>query len=200
MTTFVLLRHAAHGWLGRGLAGRLPQVALDAAGRQQAQELVARFAGVPITAICSSPQRRTQQTAQALAASRGLPVGIEASFDEIDFGAWTGREFEQLRGTDGWDQWVHRRGSACPPGGEPFAGVAVRATQGLERLRQAHPEGCVLVVSHGDVIKAMLATCLGMSLDHLERLEIAPASASVLAMGEDWRQVRLINGQGPLSP
>ena len=198
MTTFILLRHASHDWLGRGLAGRLPEVSLNAQGRTEAQQLVERFAGVPLAAIYASPQPRTQQTARPLAASRGLPVGIEPGFDEIDFGAWMGLRFEDLRGTAGWDQWVHRRGSACPPGGEPFAGVPDRALAGLQALQHAHPDGQVLVVSHGDVIKAVLARCLGMSLDYLERLEIAPASASVLAMGEDWVQVKLVNGLGPL--
>ncbi|HEY8356027.1 MAG TPA: histidine phosphatase family protein [Ramlibacter sp.] len=199
MTTFVLLRHASHDWLGRGLAGRLPGVSLNAKGRAEAQQMVGRFAGVPLAAVYSSPQPRTQQTAQPLAASLGLPVAIEPGVDEIDFGTWMGRHFEDLRGTEGWEHWVHRRGSACPPGGEPFEGVPVRAMAALQRLRAAHPDGQVLVVSHGDVIKAILATCLGMSLDHLERLEIAPASASVVAMGEDWRQVKLVNGLGAFS-
>ena len=199
MTTFILLRHASHDWLGRGLAGRLPEVGLNAQGRIEAQQLVDRFAGFALAAIYASPQPRTQQTAQPLAASRGLSIGIEGAFDEIDFGAWVGQRFEDLRGTEGWDQWVNRRGSACPPGGEPFAGVPDRALAGLQALRRAHPDGQVLVVSHGDVIKAVLARCLGMSLDNLERLEIAPASASVVAMGDDWVQVKLVNGRGPLS-
>lgn len=199
MTTFVLLRHAAHDWLGRGLAGRLPEVTLNATGRLQAQELVERFAGVALTAIYSSPQPRTRQTAQPLAEARGLPVAIEPAVDEIDFGEWAGRGFDALRGAAGWGDWVHRRATATTPGGEPFAGVPVRALAGLHRLRLAHPKGLVLVVSHGDVIKAVLATCLGMSLDHLERLEIAPASASVLALGGDWCQVRLVNGLGRLA-
>ncbi|QJW83667.1 histidine phosphatase family protein [Ramlibacter terrae] len=127
MTTFVLLRHASHDWLGRGTAGRLPNVSLNAKGRAEAQQLEARFASFPLAAICASPQPRTQQTVQPLAASRGMPVGIEPALDEIDFGAWMGLRFEDLRGSAGWDQWVNHRGAACPPGGEPFAGVPQRA-------------------------------------------------------------------------
>jgi broad specificity phosphatase PhoE len=56
----------------------------------------------------------------------------------------------------------------------------------------------VLIVSHGDVIKAMVASCLGMSLDDLERFDIAPASVTELAMGADWVQLRLLNALGPL--
>jgi probable phosphoglycerate mutase len=198
VTTFVLVRHAAHDWLDRGVAGRLPGVALNALGRQQAQDLVGRLAALPLAALYSSPQQRTRETLQPLAASRGLAMTIEPAFDEIDFGHWMGRSFDALRATEGWEQWVHQRGSACPPGGEPFAAVPRRALAGLERLRQLHPQGSVLVGSHGDVIKAIVASCLGMSLDHLERLEIAPASVSIVAMGEGWSQLKLLNGLGPL--
>jgi probable phosphoglycerate mutase len=195
-TTFLLVRHAAHDWLGRGLAGRLPNVHLNDQGRRDAQSLVQRLEGVPVDAIYCSPQPRTQQTAQPLAAARRLPLHVHAAFDEVDFGDWMGRSFDELRlDANAWTQWVERRGSAQPPGGEPFAQVPRRALAGLHRLRAEHPGGQVVVVSHADVIKAMVASCLGMSLDHLERFEIAPASVTVLALGADWSQLKLLNGQ-----
>lgn len=199
MTTFLLVRHAAHDWLGRGLAGRLPGVSLNADGRRQAEALVGRLAAVPLAAVCSSPQQRTLETARPLASARGLQVQVEPGFDEVDFGHWTGCSFDALRAQgEAWRHWCERRGSAQPPGGEPFAGVPLRALAAMDRLRARHPEGQVAVLSHGDVIKAVLAACLGMSLDDLERLEIAPASVSIVAMGEGWRQVRLVNGLGPI--
>lgn len=200
MTTFLLLRHAAHDWVGRGIAGRLPGVGLNAEGRRQAQALVQRLAPLALDAIASSPQQRTLETAQPLAQARGLQVEVDAAFDEVDFGAWTGFSFDQLRGQgEPWRHWCERRGSARAPDGEAFVQVPQRAMAGLERLRARFPEGQVAVFSHGDVLKAMVATCLGMSLDDLERFEIAPASVSIVALGEHWQQVKLVNGQGPLS-
>jgi probable phosphoglycerate mutase len=198
MTTFLLARHAAHDWLGRGFAGRQPEVALNAQGLAEAQALVQRLAGVALDAIYCSPQPRTQQTAAPLAAARGLPVRIAAAFDEVDLGDWQGRTFEEVRDQAAWKHWLAHRGSAQAPGGEPFVQVARRAGEGLRQLAEAHPEGHVLVVSHGDVLKAMIADCLGLSLDHLERFDIAPASISIVAMGPDWAQLRLLNAQGPL--
>lgn len=198
-TTFYLVRHAAHDWLGRGFAGRQPEVALNDRGRQEAEVLERRFAGIPIEAIYCSPQPRTQQTAQPLAARRALAIRIDAAFDEVDLGEWQGRSFDEVRDEPAWQHWLAHRGSAQPPGGEPFADVARRAGAGLRRLANAHAGQQVLVVSHGDVIKAMVATVLGLSLDNMESFDIAPCSVSVVAMGRDWAQVRLLNALGAIS-
>ena len=196
MTTFYLARHAAHDWLGRGFAGRQPGVGLNAQGRAEAESLVQRMAGVPLEAIYCSPQPRTQQTAQPLVRARGLPMRIDAAFDEVDLGEWQGRTFDEVRGQEAWGHWLAHRGSAQPPGGEPFADVARRASAGLRSLVHAHADASVLVVSHGDVIKAMVADVLGLSLDKVENFDIAPCGISVVAMGPDWAQLRLLNALG----
>lgn len=196
MTTFLLVRHGAHDWLGRGLAGRLPGVSLNARGWLQAEQLVQRLEGRDIAAIYSSPQPRARQTVAPLAGRRKLPIRDLEAFDEIDFGEWTGREFDALWHEDyhRWRQWCEHRSVACPPGGEPFSGVRLRVLEGLEWLGLRYPAGTVLIASHADVIKSAVASALQMSLDELERFEIAPASLSVLEAGEGWQQVRLLNG------
>lgn len=202
MTRLLLVRHAAHDWLGRGVPGRLPGVGLNAQGLAQAGELAQRLQ-TGIAAIYSSPQQRTLQTAAPIAARLGLPVQVAAEFDEIDFGQWTGGSFAQLEAQGApWREWVERRSGAVPPDGEPFSGVAERALAGAERLARQHPGQSVLVFSHGDVIKALLANCLALSLDHLERFDIAPASLSMIALqGGTW-QVKLVNQAlaGPMLP
>lgn len=198
MTTFLLARHAAHDWVGRGFAGRMADVSINAQGRREAEALVQRLRGRAIDAIYCSPQPRTRQTAQPLASARGLEVRAEAAFDEVDLGDWQGRTFDEVRDQEAWKHWLERRGTAQPPGGEPFANVAKRAMEGLRRLVSRHPDQQVLVVSHGDVIKAMVASVLRLSLDHLEQFDIAPVSVSVVAMGEGWSQVQLLNATGTL--
>jgi broad specificity phosphatase PhoE len=195
-TQILIARHAAHDWLGRGFAGRQPEVAINAEGRAQAHALVQRLEGVAIDAIYCSPQPRTQQTAGPLARTRGMAVHIDAAFDEVDLGDWQGRTFDEVRDQEAWRHWCAHRGSAQPPGGERFADVAQRMRDGLHRLVREHPGRNVLVVGHGDPIKAAIASVLGLSLDQLETFDIAPASVSVIAMGEDWAQVRLVNARG----
>lgn len=202
MTTLLLIRHAAHDWLGRGIPGRLPGVGLNAEGHAQARGWAERM-DAAVDAIYSSPQQRAQESIAPFAAKQGLPVMVASEFDEIDFGDWTGRTMEQLKADSvRWRQWVERRSLAAPPGGEPFHQVAKRAMAGIDRLARSHPGQVVLVVSHGDVIKAIVASCLGLSLDCLERFDIAPMSLSVLAAEQNWRQVKRVNQTltGPLLP
>lgn len=196
MTTFLVARHAAHDWLGRGFAGRQPDVSLNEEGRRQAEGLVQRLYGVPLAAIYCSPQPRTQQTALPIARERGLQVRTDPAFDEVDLGEWQGRTFDEVRDQAAWKHWLAHRSSAHPPGGEPFAAVARRASARLRQLVDVHPDQHVLVVSHGDVIKAAIAVVLGLSLDNLEQFDIAPCSVSIMAMGKDWAQLKLLNAVG----
>ena len=199
MTSFLIFRHADHDWVGRGIAGRQPDVSLNERGRRQAQELVQRLEGVHIDAIVCSPQPRTRQTATPLAEARGLQIAVHPGIDEVDMGDWQGMTFQQLDAIgQPWRDWCERRASAHPPGGEAFTDVPRRAMAALRELQQAHPEETVLLVSHGDVIKCIVASCLGMSLNDLERFDVAPTSATRLAMGADWMKLELLNAQGPL--
>lgn len=198
MTTLLLVRHAAHDWLGRGVAGRMPGVALNDPGTKQAKELIARLQRRPAQAIYASPQQRAQETAAPLAQSLGLSIVTDDELSEIDFGEWTGLTFEQLERdhAQGWRTWCQRKGVAGAPSGEMFADVQRRIMARLDHLRRLHPSETVLLFSHGDVIKAALAGYLGLPLDHVERFEIAPASVSIVETGTDWNQVKLVNGTG----
>lgn len=194
MTRLVLVRHAAHDLAGVALAGRLPGVGLNPQGRAQAEALASALAPGGVTALYSSPQRRTRETAGAISHRLQLPVQDAPEFDEIDFGEWTGRRLSVLAAdSPGWRDWVERRATATPPGGEPFAKVRQRVLEGADRLRRAQPTGCVVVVSHADVIKALLATHLGISLNDLERFDIDCAMLSAIDLGDGWARVKCVN-------
>jgi probable phosphoglycerate mutase len=124
---------------------------------------------------------------------------VHAGFDEVDFGDWQGLTFAQLDALgEAWRHWCDRRGSAHPPGGEPFSGVPRRAMAALHEIRARHARQTVLVASHGDVIKAVVADCLGMSLDHLERIDVAPISITTLVLGDWGSKLLLLNATGTL--
>jgi probable phosphoglycerate mutase len=185
MTVFHLVRHAEHGLLGRVLTGRMPGVSLNERGREQALRLARHFSGPAVAAVVSSPMERAQETAAPIAAALGLQVTTDAGLNEIDFGDWTGMAFEALQGAPEWLAWNQFRGTAPTPGGETMLETLGRALRCLARWRQAVPEGEVVLVSHLDVLRAVLAHGLGMPLDLMQRIELGPGSCSVLRVFGD---------------
>lgn len=192
-TTFHLIRHGTYPLLGHVLGGRSAGHSLDAAGRAQAEALAEALAVRPIRAVVSSPLERTRETAAPIAARHGLAVAIEPDLNEIDFGEWTGAAFDELHARPAWRAFNLFRSSTPIPGGETMLAAQARAMAALLRLRAAYPEGDVAVVSHGDVVKAILAHFLGVSLDLFRRFEISPASRSVVVMHAEDAQVLAVN-------
>ncbi len=185
MTVFHLVRHAEHDLLGRVLTGRMAGVPLNGRGREQAARLARHFAGRAVAAVVSSPVQRAQETAAPIAAALGLEVATDAGLDEIDFGGWTGMTFEALQEAPGWQAWNQFRGTSPTPGGETMVEALGRALRCLARWREAVPDGEVVVVSHQDVLKAVLAHSLGAPLDLMQRIELGAGSCSVLRIFGD---------------
>lgn len=184
MTVIHLVRHADHDWVGRGLAGRM-DTPLNAAGRAQAERLGRWYAGKRVAALWASPLPRTQQTAEPIARALNLPIRSADDLVEVEFGAWTGRDFTDLDGDPDWRRWNGARSLAQPPGGETIPEVQARMVGFISRLCADDPEGIHVLVGHGDPIRAALAYYLGVAVDLFLRIEVSPASISVLAI-DGW--------------
>jgi broad specificity phosphatase PhoE len=185
-TTFFLVRHAAHDNVGGFLAGRSTGIRLGEGGKAQAKHLGARMARESFSAIYSSPRERTQETAKAIADASGLDtVETADELDEIDFGPWSGKTFEELDRDDTWRRWNSVRALARTPGGETMLDVQTRILRLIERLGLRHTDGRLVLVSHADVNKTAVIHVLGMPLDAWQRFEISPASITTIIIG-DW--------------
>lgn len=171
----------------------MPGVPLNQAGLREAERLAARFAQSPVVAVVASPLQRAQQTAFPIAAALGLPLHAEPGFDEIDFGTWTGRRFEDLQADPALSAWNRLRTLAACPEGETMHHAQSRALAALSHWRRAYPDQEVVIVSHADVLKALLAPALGLSLDRLYRLTIDPASISTLVVFDEDLRIDRIN-------
>ena len=193
MTVFHLIRHGLYDGVDRVLTGHSPSYGLNAAGGAQAERLGAVLVGLPLAAVVASPLQRTRETAVPIARAHGLNVIVEPGFVEVDYGAWTGQTVTALDGDPIWRLWNTARGIAAAPGGEAMAAVQARAIGQLRRLHAELPDAEVAVVSHCDVIRAMLCAALGMPLDMLLRLGVDPASRSVVVWHPYGVEVRHIN-------
>jgi probable phosphoglycerate mutase len=187
VTVFCFVRHGAYGLLDQALGGR-GDFSLNEAGRAQAAAAARVIAERPVVAVVSSPVTRALETAAPIAAALGMAVTVEAGFSEIDFGAWSGARFDALAEQPAWRAWNAFRSTARTPGGESALDVQARAVGAMGRLAATWREGEVVVVSHADVIKAVLGHVLGAPLDLMRRIEIEPGSMSRVAVwGEDAR-------------
>jgi probable phosphomutase (TIGR03848 family) len=200
-TIILLVRHAMNDWVKTGkLAGRTPEVHLNERGEEQARRLAVRLAGYPIRAIYASPQDRAQETAAALAGALNLPVETSTAIGEVDFGEWTGQSLEELAKTPEWKLVQGRPTAVRFPGGESIWEMQHRAVDEIERLAVVHAHEMIVLVSHADVVKAVLAHYLGLHLDQFQRVMVSTASLSTLVFGPMGGLVMSLNDTAHLPP
>jgi probable phosphomutase (TIGR03848 family) len=184
MPTVLLIRHGRTSANAGGvLAGWTPGVDLDETGREQAAALGRRLAEVPLAKVISSPLERTVQTAAIMLETRQVEIELDERLGECRYGDWTGGSLKTLAKEPLWKTvQAHPSAVVFPgPDGESMAGMQHRAVTAVREWNAAVGDtGIYAVVSHGDVIKAILADALGLHLDQFQRIRVDPCSVSVV--------------------
>jgi len=199
MSTLFLVRHGLTAQTGKTLYGRADGIPLDERGLAQADDLVARFAPVRLTAIYSSPLERCVQSVAPLARAQRLEVVRRPGLIEMDAGSWTGKPISRLRRTQRWKE-VQTSPSTFrfPGGGESFAEARVRVVAEVEAIAKRHRRGRVLVATHGDIVRILLSHFEGAPLDAFQRTVVETASVSVLTIDGGAARIHLVNDTGGL--
>jgi probable phosphoglycerate mutase len=198
MTRFLLIRHATNDTVGKILAGRMAGVSLNEEGKGQARKLTDRLGHLPIAAIYSSPMERALETAAPLAAALQLEPIIEADFLELNMGDWTGRAYAEIKKEPAFTYFNTFRSCTRIPGGELMMEAQTRFVAGMQKLYAAHPQQTVAIVSHADPIKAAVAYFAGIPLDLFQRIEISPASVSIIDRYDETARILVVNDTGGL--
>jgi probable phosphomutase (TIGR03848 family) len=193
MTMVFLIRHGLTDHTGTRLSGRTPGLHLSERGREQAERLADRFSGVRLTAVYSSPLDRCIETAAPLAARQRLRVTRRPGLLEMDAGAWTNRPLSGLARTKLWQRIQHTPSQVAFPDGESFAAANARLVGELRQIAGRHPRGRVVVVSHSDNIRMLLAHVAGAHLDQFQRMIVDTASVSVVTVGPGIPRLFLVN-------
>ena len=199
MTTVLLVRHGLTPLTGPVLAGWTLGVHLDASGRAQAAALGERLVAIPLAAVVVSPLERCRETAAAIMAGRdpAPPLHVDEQVGEVHYGTWTGRELRALRKDPLWAVVQGHPSAAVFPEGEGLAAMSARAVAAVRRWNAAlGPGATYAIVSHGDVIKAILADALGLHLDGFQRIGVDPGSLSVVRYGAAATSVERMNDTG----
>ncbi|MFE3582244.1 bifunctional RNase H/acid phosphatase [Streptomyces vinaceus] len=197
--TFVLLRHGETALTPQkrfsGSGGTDPE--LSEAGRRQASAVAEALAARgTVQTVVSSPLRRCRETAQAVADRLGLTVTVEEGLREVDFGAWEGLTFAEVRERfpDDLQAWLDSPKAAPTGGGESFAAATRRISATRDRLLAAHAGRTVLLVTHVTPVKILVRLALGAPPEALFKMELSAASLSAVAYYADGNaSVRLLN-------
>jgi probable phosphomutase (TIGR03848 family) len=192
MATVILLRHGRTSANASGtLAGRTPGVLLDDVGRSQAERAAERLAVVPLAELVTSPLERCKETAREVATHQaGKPrLHTDRALTECDYGEWQGRKLRELARLALWKTVQTNPSAATFPGGESLSEMQARAVSAVRRRDAAvtatHGADAVwLAVSHGDLIKSVIADALGLHLDLFQRIQVDPAAISVIRYTE----------------
>jgi len=185
VTTLLLVRHGRTTANGAGvLAGWTEGVSLDDVGREQVTALAARLGPVPLTAVVTSPLQRCQETTDLILAGRDdVPRHVDQRVGEVRYGDWSGEKLSKLAKDPLWKVVQSHPSAMTFPGddGEAMRDMQVRAVTAVREWNAKLGDDAVYaVVSHGDLIKAVLADALGMHLDQFQRLVADPASVSIV--------------------
>jgi probable phosphomutase (TIGR03848 family) len=147
------------------------------------------LADVRLKQIVSSPLERTLETAHAIldGQARLDDIALDARFGECHYGTWSGKKLSQLTKRTLWSTVQSRPSAVRFPGpdGESMVEMQARAVAAIHDWNRALGKSAsYAVVSHGDVIKSILADALGMHLDMFQRIVVDPGSISVVQYGE----------------
>ena len=191
MPTVLLVRHGeTHANRTGVLAGRTPGVTLTARGTEQASAAGVRIQGLAVTHFASSPLERTKETARLMrsAAQTRAPLRSQMGLVECDYGAWSGKKLSALAKQPLWSQVQHRPSNVVFPDGESMRDMSQRAVAAVLREHEraesiAGPHAIWVAVTHGDIIKAIVADALGLHLDNFQRIHADPGSITVITHG-----------------
>lgn len=193
MTVVHLVRHGVTPDTGKRLSGRTPHLHLSDEGRDQARAAADFLKNVDLKAIYSSRIERCFETAEIIAASHSKKARTLDGLIEVDYGSWSNRTFAQLTRLKLWRTVQARPSAVTFPNGESIREVQTRAVEAIESLSRKHPKDHICCVTHADVIRLVVAHYLGVHVDLYQRTVVAPASVSVLYLGDDGVRVLALN-------
>lgn len=196
----VLIRHAHSTANAKGLlSGRIAGVHLSPTGITQSQELISRLGAIKVAGLRISPLERCRESITpwwdsiGKNCNRSVEVVEDHNLIEVDYGKWSGKKLSLLATTKIWKTVQNNPSAMYFPMGEGIAQMQERAMRAVHDAITIKRKGVVVLVSHGDIIKSIVASSLGMHLDDFQRIVIDPASISLLDYSGAKPRVLLLN-------
>ena len=196
MQTILLIRHGRADYKAGHLYGWTPGVRLSAEGREEVKRLAERLEGVRLNAMYTSPLERCAETAEVILQGRRLEATTLEGLGEVRYGKWQGKSYRTLMKTKLWRTIQLVPSQATFPGGESLLELQRRGVESIEAIRARHKRGVVAVVSHADMIKAIVAHYLGLHLDLFQRIMVETASVTAIAFYDRFPRLLRLGDTG----
>jgi alpha-ribazole phosphatase len=156
---------------------------------QEAMQTKTKLATEVFDAVFTSPLQRCVKLADALGHSTMVE---DERLKELDFGEWEMQAWDDVP-RDVFDVWAQNYAELAPPNGETFEQLQQRGVDFLTAVMKNHPDQHVLVVTHGGMIRAMLAYVLNMQLKGLFRFNVDYGSITQLDFSGAVPKVNFVN-------
>ena len=179
----IFLRHAqAENNTKRILAGRTEGVPLTKTGIEQAERIAKYLAPIDISAIYSSPIERAKHTAEIVAKNCSLDVVLDERLTEIDMGKFTRMNYDDMFAKYGniFLKFYENDPVISEHEVETFPNVQKRVLDLVDHVLKKHNNENVILVTHMDPIKSMLAKVMNLAPETLFELIIANASLTIV--------------------
>lgn len=170
-------------------------VELAPEGVHQAHLLAAHFPVEHIDAVYSSDLRRARTTAEIIRDKFGVEMYLTKKLREASYGQWEGRSFEELAlaHPNEFKTFFLDPDKYTPEGGEKFSDVQARAMEALYEIIRAHHNQTVVGVTHGGVLRTIIAAVLSMPLKKMWALKQFNTAVNIFRVDEGGFSVELIN-------
>ena len=199
MTKILLIRHGDTDYVDEALAGRIDSP-LNAEGLEQSLRIAEALKHLSIDAIYASPLKRNREKAQPLAKFLKLDVNINHELNQVSFGDWQGLTFDELIQDPTWKIFQENPAIAKIPGGEDGFMVRERVSMAILKLINQYPHDAVIAIfSHGSIIRHIISYFIGLPLQNLNQIQIAPASISTLAISGEKGKLLHLNQELPVN-
>jgi broad specificity phosphatase PhoE len=194
-STFWLVRHGQTDWNVQGRFQGQADPPLNEIGLSEARALAGQLAGQHFDALYSSDLLRARQTAEIIASATGLEIRIEPCLREINQGEWEGMLFEDIQASHPQIKESRKNASLTfrPPGGESLQEVISRVLPVYDEIAIKHPDGKVMVVSHGVTLAIALSKAQKIPLSRV--FSLIPPNATPVVV--EWQtNHRIPNDEG----
>jgi broad specificity phosphatase PhoE len=190
-----LVRHGDTRQTDEGRLYTDPEAELTEKGRDQMRAVAEWLKTESPQKLFSSSSKRVKSSADIIAAQLSLDITLLEAINAWRVGAWEGRTYLEVKKAEPgvYEAWVADPVKNAPPQGEAIKDVSKRATDAVKRLITENEGKRIALISHAEVVRALLVDALGMPLENYWRISVPTGSIAKVDYSASFATVHYIS-------